>query len=64
MHRLNVEASVLKEYPAIDTYPGTNTPFGRDMNKIFTRLALVDDNGPGNVGGAGSRRQPMAPPLG
>ena len=62
-HRLNVEIGVLKEFPAIDTYPGTNSPFGRDMNKVFTRLAVVSNNGPSSIGGGGTPRQPLAPPL-
>lgn len=62
-HRLNVEAGVLKEFPAIDTYPGTNSPFGRDMNKVFTRLAMVSNNDPNSIGGGGTPLQPLAPPL-
>ncbi len=62
-HRLNVEAGVLKEFPAVDTYPGTNSPFGRDMNKVFTRLAVVSNNGPSTIGGGGTPLQPLAPPL-
>lgn len=63
VHRLNVEARAVKQFPALDTYPGTNTPFGRDMNKIFVRLALVDNNGPTSIGGGGTPRQPPAPPF-
>ena len=62
VHRLDVEAGVLRELPALDTYPGTNTPFGRDMNKIFVRLAVVDNNSPSSIGGGGTLRQPLAPP--
>lgn len=61
VHRLNVEISVLDEFPAIDTYPGTNTPFGRDMNKIFTNLAVIENNSPNTIGGGGIPRQPLAP---
>lgn len=61
VHRLNVEEAVLSEYPAVNTGFTTNTPFGRDMNKIFTRLAVVDNNGPASVGGGGVPRQPLAP---
>lgn len=64
VHRLNVEISVLDEFPALDTYPGTNTPFGRDMNKIFTRLAVVDNNTPSTIGGGGTPRVALAPALG
>jgi hypothetical protein len=63
VHRLNVEAAASRELPWLDTYPGVDTPFGRDMVKIFTRLAVVDNNSPSSVGGGGTPRQPLAPPL-
>jgi hypothetical protein len=34
------------------------------MAQLFTALHVVDDNAPGNVGGAGARRAPLAPPVG
>lgn len=61
VHRLNVEIDVLTEYPEIDTGYTTDTPFGRDMNRIFTRLALVDNNGPSSIGGGGTPRCEAAP---
>lgn len=61
VHRLNVESGVLTEFPAIDTGYTTNTPFGRDMNKIFTRLAAVENNSPSTIGGGGAPLQPLAP---
>lgn len=64
VHRLNVEDGVDQESPVIDTGETTDTPFGRDMTKIFTHLAVVQDNSADTPGGSGSRRQPLAPPIG
>lgn len=61
VHRINVDVRVRDEYPAIDTAYTTDTPFGRDMSKIFENLALVENNGPQRVGGGGALRQPLAP---
>lgn len=38
--------------------------WAKDMARVFTSLHVVDDNGPGNVGGAGPRGAPTAPPVG
>ena len=38
--------------------------WAQDMARVFTSLHVVDDNGPGNLGGAGERRAPAAPPIG
>ena len=35
-----------------------------DVNALFTRLAVVDNNAPGRIGGGGKPRVPLAPPLG
>src|SRR6202171_5409741 len=35
--------------------------FHTDLQAIFTHLAVVDNNGPGNVGGGGTPRAPLAP---
>ena len=61
-HLLNVEASVYDEFPEIDT-GSTNTAFKRDMDKVFTRLALVDNNAPATMGGGGVPRIALHPPL-
>lgn len=61
LHRLNVEEAALSEY-ALDTWPSPSaTPIGRDLSKIFTRLAVVDNNGPSSIGGGGAPLQPLAP---
>ncbi len=35
-----------------------------DVRQLVTSLALVTNNGPSSVGGGGTPRQPLAPPLG
>ena len=39
-------------------------PSYRDTVRIVTALAMVDNNGPSSVGGGGTPRQPLAPPIG
>jgi hypothetical protein len=45
----------------------TNSPLGRDVSRIFSQLAVIDNNEPSAVGGGGTPRQPLAsevtPPL-
>lgn len=53
---LNVEAGVVDEFPQLETSP--DTPFGRDLTKIFTRLALIENNEPSAIGAAGNRGSP------
>ena len=38
-----------------------NSPFARDMDRIFTNLHVVDNNGPDSIGGGGIPRVAMAP---
>lgn len=38
-----------------------NTPWARDMDRIFLNLHVVDNNSPTNIGGGGKLLQPMAP---
>ncbi len=40
-----------------------NTPWVRDMDRIFTNLYVIDNNGPQRIGGGGKPRQPLAAPL-
>ncbi|MEO0895627.1 MAG: T9SS type A sorting domain-containing protein [Bacteroidota bacterium] len=40
-----------------------NTPWTRDMAKIFAALHVVDNNTPNNKGGGGNPIAPMAPPF-
>ena len=62
-HLLNVEYDVYGEFPAIDSSTGSPTEsaaFRRDMDKVFTRLALVDNNTAATPGGGGVPRVPLA----
>lgn len=61
IHSLNVEARAFAEFPGLET--SSDSAFGRDLAKIFTRLALVENNGPRSVGGGGTPRQPLAGPI-
>lgn len=42
---------------------GPTTAFGKDMNAIIQKLAVVINDGPASIGGPGARLQPAAPPL-
>ena len=39
-------------------------PIAQDMDKIFAQLSVITNNGPSSVGGGGTPRQPLAPPIG
>lgn len=43
---------------------GRECLWAQDMARVFTSLQVVDDNAPGNVGGAGARRAAPAPAVG
>ena len=45
-----------------DYYDFWNT-YHNDINILFSNLQVVDNNGPNNIGGGGTLRAPMAPPL-
>jgi hypothetical protein len=38
-------------------------PWSQDINTIYSRLAVVSNNGPNSIGGGGTPLQPLAPPL-
>jgi len=40
-----------------------NTRWARDMDRIFTNLHVVDNNGPASIGGGGTPRAPLADPI-
>lgn len=42
---------------------GGQRAFLTDIDRLTTALSVVDDNAPGNVGGAGNRLAPWAPPF-
>jgi hypothetical protein len=41
----------------------TRTPWARDMQRLMTALYVVDNNSSTSIGGGGTPRQPLAPPL-
>jgi hypothetical protein len=43
---------------------GDGGTFHPDMQKLFQMLHVVDNNGPSSVGGGGTPRVPLAPPIG
>jgi hypothetical protein len=43
---------------------GDGGSFHSDLQRIFTLLAVVDNNGPSNIGGGGTPRAPLAPAIG
>lgn len=38
-----------------------NSPWARDMDRIFLNLHVIDNNGPDSIGGGGEPRMPLAP---
>lgn len=40
-----------------------DTPWARDIDRIFLNLHVVDNNTPATVGGGGTPRKPLAPPF-
>lgn len=40
-----------------------DTPWGRDIDRIFLNLHVVDNNGPNSIGGGGEPIAPLAPGL-
>ncbi len=65
-HALDVEDGVAGEFRDAFGYriEATAGPWYDDMMRVFGLLAVVDNNGPASVGGGGSPRQPLAPPIG
>jgi hypothetical protein len=43
---------------------GDGGSFHSDMQKLFEMLNVVDNNSPGSIGGGGTPRAPLAPPIG
>ena len=58
VHALSADERVVEsgEWPSDD-----DREFHEQLQEVFTRLAVVDDNAPDNVGGAGERRAALAP---
>jgi hypothetical protein len=40
-----------------------NSPWRRDIQRLMTALWVVNNNTPTSIGGGGTPRQPLAPPL-
>ncbi len=47
----------------MESVPNMETPWGRDMIKIFSALHIVDNNTPETPGGGGTPLQPLAPNI-
>ena len=65
-HDLSMEKGVLEEFRTTFGYDfyGTSGAFYNDYMKIFQALKIVDNNRLDNIGGGGTPRVPMAPPIG
>lgn len=63
---LSMEKGVLEEFRATYGYEfyGTSGAFYEDFMKIIKKLHTVDNNGPNSVGGGGTPRLSLAPPIG
>jgi hypothetical protein len=42
---------------------GTTSPFAKDIAILISALKVVNNNAPSSIGGGGTPRQPLAPPL-
>jgi hypothetical protein len=65
-HDLSMEKGVLEEFRTTFGYDfyGTSGAFYDDFMKLFQALNIVNNNGSNNVGGGGTPRVPLAPPIG
>ncbi|MEN9866407.1 MAG: hypothetical protein RL748_1997 [Pseudomonadota bacterium] len=62
------EGSVLAQFQQDYGHPmeqrvRDNTPWTRDFQRLITALWVVNNNSPTSIGGGGTPRQPLAPPL-
>lgn len=62
-HVLNVEQGGNDVVRSTYGLAFTAGPLQQQMLTLMTRLKVVDNNNPASVGGGGSPRQPLAPPL-
>lgn len=65
-YTIAVEKGVLEEFYNAFGYDfqGTSGTFHEDIEKLFQALYIVDNNGPQSIGGGGTPRAPLAPPIG
>ena len=66
VHAIDAEVGVAEEFEAAYGFgmQASSGSWYEDMMTIFGALAVVDNNGPGAVGGGGAPLQPLAPPIG
>lgn len=61
----STEGRVIDEFEAAWGFPfnesSRDTPWTRDMKRIFSALSIVINNSPTTIGGGGTPRQPLAP---
>ena len=64
-HLIAVETGVLEEFRKTFSYDfqGSSGKFYEDLMKLFQALHVVDNNGPKSVGGGGTPRVALAPPI-
>lgn len=64
-HAFVVEKGVLEEFRVTFGYnfSGAGGTFYDDFMKLFKSLHIVYNNEPNNIGGGGTRRAPLAPPI-
>lgn len=58
-----VEAEFQSRWGFTMTPSSRNNAWSRDMDRIFGTLNVVDNNAPTAIGGGGTPRQPLAPPI-
>lgn len=65
-HAIAVENGVEDEFLSAYGYEfdGNSGDFYEDVNRLFQALYVVNNNGPHSIGGGGTPRQPLAPPIG
>ena len=64
-HALEIENGVLQEFRHEYGYNfrSGSGDFYDDVMSLFSSLNVVDNNGPGTIGGGGTPRAPLAPPI-
>ncbi|MBD2778468.1 hypothetical protein [Iningainema tapete] len=65
-HYFSMEKEALEEFQNTYGYgfQDTSGEFYEDFMKLFQTLYIVDNNGSNSIGGGGTPRQPLAPPIG
>lgn len=60
-----VETGVPEEFSTVYHYQFEcdTGNFYEDVMKLFQALCIIDNNGPNSIGGGGTPRQPLAPPI-